>query len=238
MKILLLSDIHANFPALQAVFSTFGNSSFDYIVNCGDSLVYGPFPNETMHYLTDKQVLSITGNTDRKIKKILKGKTIRKPSNPQKRIMYSWTASKLDNQAKKHLFSLHNKEIFSVDDYSICLAHGSPVHKNEFLFPETTITRFQELARVCPSQIIITGHSHSPYHKHVDGTHFINPGSVGRMFDGNPAASCAILTLSTSSIAVEHFRIQYPIEEVCKALEKANLPKLYQQMYREGLKLN
>ncbi|MDH3881908.1 MAG: metallophosphatase family protein, partial [Desulfobacteraceae bacterium] len=73
-------------------------------------------------------------------------------------------------------------------------------------------SRFQQLAKDSPYQVQIMGHSHAPYHKIVDGVHFINPGSVGRMFDGDPRASFAILKISSEKIAVEHFRIPYTVK--------------------------
>jgi diadenosine tetraphosphatase ApaH/serine/threonine PP2A family protein phosphatase len=68
--------------------------------------------------------------------------------------------------------------------------------------------------------------------------HFINPGSVGRMFDGDPRASFAILKLGSGKIAVEHFRIPYAVEKVVRGLKKQKLPNIYGKMYRIGKKLN
>jgi hypothetical protein len=72
----------------------------------------------------------------------------------------------------------------------------------------------------------------------VDGVHFINTGSVGRMFDGDPRTSFAILKLSSGKIAVEHFRIPYPVEEVVKGLKNNQLPDIYAKMFQIGRKLN
>ncbi|MBW1867662.1 MAG: metallophosphoesterase family protein [Deltaproteobacteria bacterium] len=82
------------------------------------------------------------------------------------------------------------------------------------------------------------GHSHAPYYKCVDGVHFINPGSVGRMFDGDPRASFAVLKISPGGIAVEHFRIPYTVDAVVKGLKKNRLPDIYATMFRIGKKLN
>ncbi|HDL98315.1 MAG TPA: metallophosphoesterase, partial [Desulfobacteraceae bacterium] len=86
--------------------------------------------------------------------------------------------------------------------------------------------------------IVISGHSHSPYHKKIDHVHFINPGSVGRMFDGCPDGSYAVLELTGAGIKVEHFRCPYDIERVISALKKNRLPPIYEKMYRLGRKLN
>ncbi len=238
MRILLLSDIHGNFPALKAIITHFREVSFDAICNCGDSLVYGPFPNETLHWLEANKVYSIVGNTDRKVKKLLRGKSFKKPNKPEKRIMYTWTANQLDLQSSTYLCSLKKSYILHTKFSDICLYHGSPEHPNEFLFPDTELTRFRELASCCPCPVIVTGHSHMPYHKQVGDTHFINPGSVGRMFDSNPASSCAVLSLNDLEMNITHYRIPYFIDETTKELGRQKLPKIYQKMYQLGKKLN
>lgn len=238
MKILLLSDIHGNFPALEAVINSFTDTSFAAICNCGDSTVYAPFPNETLHWLQSHNVHSILGNTDRKVKKLLQGKNFKKPGKQEKRIMYSLTAEQMDVKSRDYLFSLKKSYTFSAGVYSVCLFHGSPEHPNEFLFPDTPTERFTELADSCSCSIIITGHSHTPYHKLIGTTHFINPGSVGRMFDSNPAASCAVLSIQNKIVKVKHYRVNWPVERTVQALQQNNLPEIYQTMYQTGRKLN
>lgn len=238
MNILLISDIHGNFPALKAITEYFAQTTFTAICNCGDSTVYAPFPNETLHWLQSHNVHTILGNTDRKIKKLIKGKSFKRPGKQEKRVMYTSTYKQMNKRSKKYLLSLKKHFTFFVGKHKIGLYHGSPEHPNEFLFPDTQARRFKELAAVCPCSIIITGHSHVPYHKLIGTTHFINPGSCGRMFDSNPAASCAVLTIKNKSIKVHHYRIIWPIEQTVQALKKYGLPKIYQTMYQTGKKLN
>jgi len=238
MKILLLSDIHANFPALRAVMDFFVTSHFDAICNCGDSLVYGPFPNETLYWLQTHNVHSIVGNTDIKVKKLLQGKTFKKPSKPEKRIMYEWTAKHLDASSKKYLLTLKKTGKLNIGGLSIGLFHGSPANRNEFLFPDTPKERFRELANQNSSDIIICGHSHTPFHQQTSSTHFINPGSIGRMFDSNPAASCAVLCINNKEVKIDFHRIRWPIKLMAQALQFYNLPAIYLDMYKSGRKLN
>ncbi len=238
MKILLLSDIHGNYPALLAVESFFKHDLFDAIVNCGDSTVYAPYPNECLLWLESNNSFSILGNTDRKVKKLLKGKTFAKPGKKEKRIMYTWTAEHLTKRSRKYLLSLKKEQSLQVEANSIGLFHGSPDHPNEFLFPSTNNSRFHELSRSCSHSIIITGHSHMPYHKIINKTHFINPGSVGRMFDGNPDASCATLHIEGNKISVCHYRIKWDSIPLINELKEQNLPQIYQTMFKRGEKLN
>lgn len=238
MKILLLSDIHGNFPALKAVAEKLNVNKFDVIINAGDSTVYAPFANRVLDWLRANKAISILGNTDIKVKKLLKGKTFKKPSKPEKRIMYTSTAETLSRANARYLFHLKKKKILQIGGKTIGLFHGSPEHANEFLFASTPDARFHELADKTNCDIIITGHSHTPFHKTIAGVHFINPGSTGRMFDGDPRASCATLSLKKHAIGVKHSRISYAVDEVVDKLANQQLPTIYATMYRTGRKLN
>lgn len=265
MNILLLSDIHGNYPALEAIDQAFAGTKFEQIINCGDSTVYAPFPNEVLEWLVRKRAVSILGNTDKKVLKLLQGKDFKKPSHPEKRMMYELTAGQLTAENSAYLSSLPiQRELeFMLGRprttdlrFTIGVHHGSPARPHELLFAETPDSRFMELANTVDSQIIVTGHSHSPYHKVIGGIHFINPGSAGRMFDGDPSASCAILTVHPApgddtaefastvtpepniNLYVRHYRIHYDISLTIKEIQRLNLPAIYEKMYRQGRKLN
>lgn len=246
MQILLLSDIHANFPALTAVESFFSTWNFDFIINSGDSLVYAPFPNETLAWLRKKKTLSILGNTDKKVIKLLAGETFTKPNKHEKRIMYYWTADQLRKENSNYLQSLKKKSHLTIpkkghqhdDQWHIDIFHGSPARHHEFLFDTTPDSRFLQLSKITQSEIVICGHSHTPFYKNFGTTCFINPGSTGRMFDGDPRASCAVLLLHSKGLTVKHFRITYNVEETTSALHKFALPEIYSKMYRLGKKTN
>jgi len=68
--------------------------------------------------------------------------------------------------------------------------------------------------------------------------HFINPGSVGRMFDGSSDASYAVLDLEQGKIEVKLYRCPYDVESLIQALAEHHLPAIYQKMYRTGTKCN
>lgn len=238
MRLLLISDIHGNMPALQAITRHFSDQSFDAVCNCGDSTVYAPFPNETLQWLGDHRAYSILGNTDHKVLTLLAGKNFKKPHNEEKRVMYRSTVEALNKKSRQYLLSLEDSQIIDMDGIRIGLFHGSPDHPRELLFTSTSDDRFVELSQLTDCRIVVTGHSHTPYYKYIAGTHFINPGSAGRMFDGNPDASCATLTISGPDIKVELYRIPYPVGEVVDALRHLKLPEIYCDMFRQGRKLN
>ncbi len=189
---------------------------------------------------------SILGNTDNQVITLLNGKTFKKPGKAEKRIMYGATAVELSAVNRQWLTNLPESRRFTFDagfsgsgsPLSLGMFHGSPADPDEFLFPDTPVERFKELADETEHHLITVGHSHAPFHKQVNGVHFINPGSVGRMFDGSPHASCAVIELKDSMVAVSHYRIAYPVNEVIAELARLRLPPIYQEMYRLGRKLN
>ena len=246
-RILLISDIHGNYPALAAIHAHCNGLGYDTIINCGDSVVYAPFANETLSWLHQHATISILGNTDKKVIKLLKRKTFKKPANAEKRIMYESTAATLTKKNSRLLKSFKKKSFYTVlqketkdrdKDITIGIFHGSPAANHEFLFDTTKTSRFLQLAAISKTDIVVTGHSHTPYHRKIGGVHFVNPGSVGRMFDGDPRASCAVLEISATTISVQHYRVNYDIEAVVQALAKRRLPEIYGQMYLKGRKLN
>lgn len=237
MRILLISDIHCNFPALEAVAKAANPSHFDLICNCGDAIVYAPFPNECIRWLRKNRAISILGNTDRKVLMLAKGKPLQKPSKPEKRIMYTWTLDVLKKKNLAYLEKLKTHEIIRAEAMDVCLYHGSPEDPDEFLFHTTDEDRFRALAKKAGQQVICVGHSHTPFYKQFEDVHFINPGSIGRMFDGNPAASYAVLEIKKKKIKVSHHRIPYNINKLKKALRRNQLPEVYCTMYEKGQKL-
>jgi len=239
VKILLISDIHGNYPALESVAAHCKGQAFDLIFNCGDSTVYAPFPNETLDWLRQHGVLSILGNTDSKVLRLLAGKKLKKPHREDKRIMYFWTAEQLTRKNREFLAAIPDRMRLDSAGFRIGFFHGSPAGNTEHVFADTPPARFRELSGETDCDIIITGHSHSPYHKIVNNVQFINPGSVGRMFDGSPDASYAILELGPGKkVRVRHYRCPYPVSKVVEGIRQNKLPLIYSEMFRTGRKLN
>jgi len=154
------------------------------------------------------------------------------------RVMYYWTAENLLPDNIKYLRSLPRKIDLTIGNIRVGVFHGTSHDEDETLFPSAAESRFRELAKDSPYQVHILGHSHTPYYKRIDGVHFINPGSVGRMFDGDPRAAYAILKVFSGELAVDFFRIPYPVDAVVASLKKNRLPDIYANMYRLGRKLN
>ena len=238
-KFLVLSDVHANYPALQAIETFVQRDRFHWVINAGDLVVYCTFHNETIEWFRKKRnTLCIVGNTDNRVLRILAGRPLDRPRREEKRVMYYWTCETLLPGNARYLQSLPGQRDFTIDGIRIGVSHGTSDDEEESLSPDIPESRFRELARKSTCQVRIMGHSHIPFHKIVDGVHFLNPGSAGRMFDGDPRTSFAILSIHSGKISVEHFRIRYPVEKVIESLKKNRLPDIYRKMVETGKKLN
>lgn len=246
MRILLISDLHANFVALEAISRRFPPDQFDLILNGGDSLVYGPFPNETLDWLRSCRALSILGNTDHHVITLLQGKTFNKPKKAEKRIMYGWTAAELSHDNRAWLLEQPTARIISSETPHnsasagpfLSMFHGSPADPDEFLFSSTPTCRFKELAGLVSTPLVTVGHSHQQFYHEVDGVHFINPGSSGRMFDGKISAGCAIIEKADNDFTISLYRVAYDVTSVAAEIERLKLPSIYSEMFRRGRKLN
>ena len=239
-EILILADVHANYPALKAVAASLDLDRFAKIINAGDITVYATFPNETIQWFRNlgQRVISIVGNTDRRILRLLKGKRMKKPRIQEKRVMYDWTCDQLSGESIDFLKLLRKKDKFRMEGLDFGVFHGSAKKPNAQVFPTTSQSQFVKLVGNGTYNVHIMGHSHVPFHKEVDGVHFVNPGSVGRMFDGDPRASYAILRIKSGQCSVEHFRVPYVVDDVVEGLRNNKLPDIYGEMFRVGKKLN
>jgi diadenosine tetraphosphatase ApaH/serine/threonine PP2A family protein phosphatase len=82
--------------------------------------------------------------------------------------------------------------------------------------------------------VIAFGHSHRPWHRVVDGVHFVNTGSVGRPRDGDPRAGYVMLVVNESGLAVEFERVTYDVEEAAKGILASELPNELADLLRTG----
>jgi len=239
MKIALIGDIHANLPALQAILAHITTQGVDAIWNVGDSIGYGPFPNEVLDTLQEKDILSIVGNYDLKsLSMPTRSSKWREKKHPLKLLAFQWTYDSLTPANRNYLRSLPEQRRLKMLGKDVLLTHASPVSNKEYIGSKTSKKRLKELALASAADIVICGHSHQPFADKAKGVWFINTGSVGRPDDGNPKASYAVATFQKKSVAVEHFRIDYNVKRTVKAIQSNHLPPEFAEMFIQGRSLN
>ena len=238
MKIGLIGDIHANLPALEAVLNRLSELGADLILNTGDFVGYGPFPDQVVRLIRQRYILSIRGNYDNKTLIVLKKKKKwEKTKREEKVFAFEWAFQQLSKENKKFLISLPEEIRLNLFQHKILLTHGSPVSEDEHLTQQTPLSRLKELANLADADLIICGHSHQPFSRQVGNTSFINPGSVGRPDDGDPRASFALLTLSNAQFDLKHFRINYDLDKILNEIIIQRLPPDFARMFQLGINL-
>ena len=233
LKIACISDIHANLPALEAIINDAKTRGVSGFINAGDCIGYGASPDMVVHVVRYNQIFSVIGNYDLDI--ITKKWKSRKVKSSEKKITMEWTYDNLSHRSSTFLQKLPNTLRLKIQGKTLLITHGSPESITEYLTADTPYSRLCELATSSAADVIITGHSHSPFIKEVEGTSFLNCGSVGRQEDRDPRASYAVITFNPFSIV--QIRVPYNIKKAVTKIRKNNLPKEFEQMAIMGCSL-
>lgn len=229
MRIALLSDIHSNLPALDAVLAAAG--AVDAIWHLGDVVGYGPDPDGVVARLRDVGATGVRGNHDA----AACGGSEIDWFNPDARRAMEWTRTAISEETRAWLADLPERRQAEGFD----LVHGSP-REPVWEYVTSPGVALDNL-RLLQAPVGLHGHTHVPVAWIQDGERvelvrgraggtlgldgrrvLLNPGSVGQPRDGNPAASFAIL--DTEAGTVEWRRAAYDIAAVQAAMRAAGLP--------------
>ena len=231
-KLAVISDVHGNLHALEAVLADAKARGAEGILNLGDMVGYGAFSEEVVTRLRSDHALGVVGNFDLKVLERSRDPSKAKPRSVKKAVV-DIAASDLSEESRDFIASLPPEIRMDVRGRRYLLVHASPVDADEHLGPETPEARLRELAALSDADVVITGHSHRAYHRMVDGVLFLNPGSVGRPADHDPRASYAIL--DTGDLGVDIVRVEYDVEGAARAALDRGLPAKVAEMLRQGL---
>lgn len=235
----LISDIHANLPALQAVLLDARQNGAQAFWNLGDFVGYGSFPEEVVSLVrSTPEILNIQGNYDHKVLKIFQKKTPETIQFPEKWLAFEWANVHLSEESRQFLRHLPEKRRLQVENWRVLLVHGSPESQREHVGPLTPDARLVELGSYQQAHLICCGHSHLQFSRLVNGTRFVNPGSVGRPDDGDPRAGYALLTFSRDDLDIQLKRIEYNISEAVDSIRAYGLPEAFAQMLLQGKALD
>ena len=237
-KIALISDIHANLPALETVYLHAKSKGVQAFLNAGDFVGYGPFPDEVISFIRKKRIPSVIGNYDQKVILIKqRQEKWQKKKNALKLIAFNWAYDHISERNLLYLKSLQQTLLLSIFDIKILLTHGSPQNINDHLSNKTSSRKFEEIAQKNSVDIIVSGNTHQFFQKKFGGVLFINPGSIGRQDDGCPNASYAILEID-KGLKAKQYRVPYDVQKLLNTLESYNLPEEFKSMFQKGISLD
>jgi putative phosphoesterase len=226
MRIGILSDIHGNLPALEAVMADLQTQRVDSLYCLGDLVGYGASPNEVTQVIKDPGIQTIMGNYDDGVgfDRDECGCAYR---DPHERALgersFAWTKDQTIPENKAFLRTLAPELRLDAAGQRVLLVHGSPRKMNEYLFEDRPLSSFQRLAAGSNADLIVFGHTHRPYAKHVDNVWFVNAGSIGKPKDGDWRACYVILSPGAEEPA-EIIRVRYDVERAARAIRETELP--------------
>lgn len=235
MRYLVISDVHANLTAFEAVLAD-AKGKYDKVWCLGDIVGYGPNPNECVELLRTLDHLCIAGNHDWAVL----GKLDVDDFNADARYVTLWNREQLTSGVRDFLEGL---PVILVEEDDYTLVHGSPRHPiwEYILYPAVAQPNFDHFS----TQYCFVGHTHNPViflennDPHVmcdvqipvpnDGPFalgerrlIINPGSVGQPRDGDARAAYGILDVDKRQF--EYRRVVYPVSVTQERMKKYDFP--------------
>ena len=250
MRALVVSDIHANLHALEAVLAA--APPFDQMWNLGDVVGYGAFPNEVIELVRSMATVNVRGNHDR----VCSGISSSVGFNPVAAAAAGWTRSELKSDNREWLRAVPMGPILA--SARAMVAHGSPLHEDQYISSmrdawmplqkmETEITFFghthvqggfsqrneeweedRPLYRESSAEAVVQVTLEVP----VGSRHLINPGSVGQPRDGDWRAAFAVYDDVLEQVTF--FRTPYDVAAAQAAIRKARLPERLAARLRTG----
>jgi predicted phosphodiesterase len=245
-RLALISDIHANLPALRAVLADIDDrANIDAIYHLGDLTGYAPWPNEVVSLLRDRAIAGISGNYDSTVATDYKhcGCRADTPHDEElSHISFEWTRSHVTPETKKYLgtlpFRLDIRPFGGhVSGPTITLVHGNQTLNTVYVTEDRSDAFLEKMAKDLgsrPEDVICFGHTHKPWRRVVEGVQFVNTGSVGRPKDGDPRAGYVLLTTEGSGVRVEFVRVAYDVDEAARAIRESELPAEFADFLRSG----
>ncbi len=236
MRIALLSDVHANLPALEAVLDDLAaRSDLSAIYHLGDLVGYAPWPNEVVGRIREEGIPGIAGNYDSTTATDYAHCGCRYEDPRQEELAhlsYGWTREHTSAETKGWLASLPFRlDIRPLGGHlagpTLILVHGAPTLNTLYWTEDRSDDFCRKMAvRVGASagDVIAFGHTHRPWHRTVDGVLFVNTGSVGRPKDGDWRAGYVVLEFGGGSPSVEVCRVEYDLDRARNAIAESDLP--------------
>lgn len=222
----IISDIHGNLPALEAVLADIERQGVNEIYHLGDLVGYNPFPNETVALIASRGIPGLRGNYDQAVLGQVAdpvGEFLNARITPMGLEIYHWTLQEVNDQTRKFLASLPQQMTVAKEGWRFRLTHGSPRHIKDYVRPSWPDEMFLELLAEVSEEVLCTGHTHIPLIRQFDRQWLLNPGSVGFPKDGNPLASYALVAVD-QELTIEIRRVEYDIERTVRAIGERGLP--------------
>ena len=228
MRVAVISDMHGNDLAFEAVEADIQNQRVDQIVCLGDAIQGGPQPAEVLQRLRRLNCPVVMGNADAWL---VSGEETADEGIPPERLIKmgevrSWSLSKLTEDDISFISSFQPTLTVHVqDNFDLLCFHGSPVSFDDVILPAALEDEFQKYLGAYAGHILTGGHTHAQQIRRIGELFFFNPGSVGFAYSHNqsdddfhadPWAEYAILTIENGQTGLEFRRVPFDAEELIR----------------------
>ena len=246
MRIALISDIHANLPALEAVLADIdARADVEAVYHLGDLIGYAPWPNEVVALLRERGVPGTAGNYDSTTATDHAHCGCRYEDPRQEElshVSYAWTRAHVSAETKAWLATLPFRlDIRPLGGHAagptLTLVHGNPVLNTVYWTEDRSDDFCRKMAKQLGARagdVVAFGHTHKPWHRVVDGLHFVNTGSVGRPKDGDWRAGYAVLEMDGTRVSVQFPRVEYDLRRATEAIRRSELPDAFAHYLEVG----
>jgi predicted phosphodiesterase len=246
MRYALLSDVHANLPALEAVLRDIAERAPEATVyHLGDLVGYSPWPNEVVDLIRAAGIAGVAGNYDSTVAMAYKHCGCRSENAAQEALAhasFAWTCAHTSAATKAFLgalpFRLDLRPLGGhVAGPTITLVHATPMNNLVYVTedrPDGFLVKLAESAGLRAGDVLCFGHTHKPWHRVVGGIHFVNTGSVGRPKDADPRAGYVVLDVGAGGARIEFVRIAYDVERAANRVVQAGLPVEFARFLLSG----
>lgn len=223
----VITDIHGNLLALNAVLGRIEQLGIDSVYCGGDLVGYGPHPDEVCAQISERGIPAIYGNYDFAVARDDQdcGCAYVDPHDRELgQLSVSWTLAHTGRRSKDYMAGLPFDLRFALGGADVHLVHGSPRKVNEYLFEDKPASLYERLAAAEDAAVLVFGHTHEPWVHDYGGVLFVNCGSVGKPKDLDPRAAFAVLTAGSGGVEVSIERVAYDVAAAAAEVRAAGLP--------------
>jgi putative phosphoesterase len=226
----VISDIHGNLPALEAVVAELEREQVDELLCLGD-VALGPQPSETLGRVRALGCQVVMGNWDAWV---LDGFP-EMQGEPWRRFLEQgkWWARKLSSEDRAYIGTFQQRVELHVDGAAVLGFHGSPSSFDDMILATTPQEQLLRLLGGCEQPLLLCGHTHVQLLRVVEGRLLVNPGSVGLPFRGvplgepqliSPWAEYALVRIDDGRLSVDLRRTRYDVEGMLRRTIESGAP--------------
>lgn len=255
MQLAIISDIHANLPALEKVWKHLQQQQPDSVFCLGDLVNFAGWDNEVIEFIRSKNIITLQGNHDEGIGY---GKSFRYSYKTEAQKQFGVASIErlkkiITEENKKFLralpFSLLLTFKFPYQTLRLALVHGSPFGNEDYVQADTSDEDLLMMLDDMKADVLLMGHTHKPFHKAIYNEeenrkqyrHAVNVGSVGKPKHGNNKACYTIVDIDESismsdpaSVNVAFHFIPYDVNSVLEKIHRSGLGNAYDDFLING----